>query len=38
MKKVPTASGDSSVNKNHLPHNSVERIYEEWDIPINIHW
>ena len=19
------------------PHNSVQRIYEEWDVPINVH-
>ena len=36
MKKVPTASGDL-VSKNTHSHNSVQHIYEEWDIPINIH-
>ena len=21
----------------YLPHNSVQCIYEEWDVPINVH-
>ena len=38
VKKVPTASGDYLVSKNTLLHNSVQHIYEEWDIPITVHW
>ena len=26
------------VSINHPPHNSVQHIYEEWDMPINVHW
>ena len=25
------------LSKNTPPHNSVQHIYEEWDIPINVH-
>ena len=28
--KVPTLTGDNS-------YNSAQRIYQEWDIPNNIH-
>ena len=37
MKKVTTASGDNLISKNIYPHNSVQRIYEEWNIPITVH-
>ena len=26
-----------SSQQNYPPHNSVQRIYEEFDIPINVH-
>ena len=29
--------GDYLVRIFSPPHNSVERIYKKWDIPINIH-
>ena len=37
MKKVPAADGDYLVSINHPPHNRVQRIREEWGIPINVH-
>ena len=37
VKKVPTVSGDYFVSKITHPHNSVQGIYEEWDIPITTH-
>ena len=38
MKKVSTASDDYLVSINHPhPHNSVQHIYEEWDISINAY-
>ena len=37
VKKVPIASGGYLVSKNTHPHNRVQRIYEEWDIPITVH-
>ena len=37
MKKVPTARGDYLVGIFYPPHNSVQHIYEEWDLPINVH-
>ena len=36
MKKVTATSGDYLVYF-HPHHNSVQHIYEEWDIPINSH-
>ena len=36
MKKETIASGDYLVYFHH-PHNNVQRIYEECDIPINVH-
>ena len=33
-KNVPTAGGDNIVSKITHPHKSVQRIYEEWVIPI----
>ena len=35
MKKVTTANGDYMVSIFSPFHNSVQHIYEEWDIPIN---
>ena len=37
MKKVPTASGDYLVSIFTPPHNSVQHIYEERHIHINVH-
>ena len=34
---VPTASGDYLVSKITHPHNSIQCIYEEWDIPITVY-
>ena len=35
MKKVPTARDDYLAK---IPtHNIVQRIHEEWDIPITVH-
>ena len=36
MKKVTTANG-GYLAYFYPPHNSVQRIYDEWDIPINVH-
>ena len=36
MKKVTTARSDYLAYF-YLPHDSVQCIYEEWDIPINVH-
>ena len=33
---VPHLSKKKSLVNFH-PHNCVKRIYEEWDIPINVH-
>ena len=36
--KVPTAIGDYFTQQNYTPpYNSVQRIYEEWDIHITVH-
>ena len=37
MKKVTAASGDYFVSIFSHLHNSVQHIYKEWDIPINVH-
>ena len=37
VKKVPSARGDYLVSKITHPHNSVQSMYEEWDIPINVY-
>ena len=37
MKKVTTASSDYFLRIFSPVHNIVQRIYEEWDILINVH-
>ena len=37
MKKVPAASGELLSQQHPPTHNSVQHIYEEWDIPIIVH-
>ena len=38
MKKVPTVSGNYLVSILTPPHNNIQCIYEEWDVPITVHW
>ena len=37
MKKVASVTGDCLVSIYYTPHRSVQRIYEEWDIAINVN-
>ena len=37
MNKLCTASGYNLISMFTPPHNTVQRIYDEWDIPINVH-
>ena len=37
VKKVTAASGDYKVSLLTLLTNSIQHIYEEWDILINVH-
>ena len=36
-RKYPLLVGDYLVTINHPHHNNIQCIYEEWDIPINVH-
>ena len=35
--KVTAANGNYLLSMFPPRHNSVQHIYEEWDIPINVH-
>ena len=37
VKKVTVARSDLLDTINHPPHNRLQRIYQEWGIPINVH-